>query len=119
MSLLDSLIPTAHAATQAAGTAGASQGASLSSLLFIAAIFVLFYFMLIRPQQKRQKEHQNLVSSVAKGDEVVTNGGVVGKIVKITDGFVLLSVAEGFEITVQKQAIANTLPKGTLQSIQS
>jgi len=112
------------AATQAAGTAASSasgaassQGSILSMLPMLAAIVFVFYFLLIRPQKKRQKEHNRLISEITKGDEVVTNAGLLGKIVRMTDDFVILNVSEGVDVTVQKSAIANALPKGTISSV--
>ena len=78
---------------------------------------LIFYFLMWRPQSKRTKEHKNLVSGLSKGDEVITNGGIAGKISKVTDDFIRVEVAEGVEIKVQKIAISASLPKGTLKSI--
>lgn len=89
----------------------------MGNFLVMALIFAVVYFMVIRPQTKRVKEHQKLVSSITKDDEVVTSGGLIGKVVKVTDQFVQVSLAEGIEVTVQKQAIAGQLPKGTLKNI--
>lgn len=78
---------------------------------------VIFYFFLIRPQSKRAKEHRELVSALAKGDEVVTTGGILGKVNKVTDDYVVIEIATNMEIKVQKHAISATLPKGTIKSI--
>lgn len=103
-----------------ADTAAASapqQGGGLS-LIMMTGIFILFmYFVMWRPQSKRAKEHRNLIGSLAKGDEVVTAGGILGKISKVSDAYVVLSLADNVEITLQKSSIANALPKGTLKSI--
>lgn len=80
-------------------------------------LFIVFYFLLIRPQQKRAKEHKQMVESLAKGDEVVTNGGLVGKVAVIADQFLTLEVAEGTKVNVQRHAVATLLPKGTIKSI--
>lgn len=88
------------------------------NLIFIGGMFVLFYFILWRPQSKRAKEHRVLVSSLNKGDEVLTSGGLLGKVTKVTDDYVTLQVAEGVELCMQKASIAAALPKGTLKSIQ-
>lgn len=104
-------------ATLADEPAAAMQGNAMSQIIFFAAIFAIFYFFVIRPQSKRTKEHRNLIASVTKGDEVITTGGILGRISKVTDGFFVLMVADGVEITVQKQAIVNALPKGTLKSL--
>lgn len=98
--------------------AGAIQSSSMMSQFFLLGGFiVIFYFLLWRPQSKRAKAHRDLLAGITKDDEVVTTGGVVGKVTKITDAFIRLSVADGIEICVQKQAIACSLPKGTLKSI--
>ena len=101
------------AATNAAPTGG--QG-MMSSMMLLAGFMVIFYFLLIRPQAKRAKEHRNLVSALAKGDEVITNGGIVGKITKVNDDFVSLAIADGVEIMIQKQAVASVVPKGTMKA---
>ena len=93
----------------------AAQG-GLMSFLPLIVIFAVFYFMLIRPQMKRAKEHKQLVSQLAKGDEVITNGGLLGKITDVTDAFVTLELAENVRIKVQRQAVANVMPKGTIKS---
>ncbi|MCB1648802.1 MAG: preprotein translocase subunit YajC [Pseudomonadales bacterium] len=88
------------------------------NLIFIGGMFVLFYFILWRPQSKRAKEHRELVSSLTKGDEVLTSGGLLGKVTKVSDDYVTLQVAEGVELSLQKASIAAALPKGTIKSIQ-
>lgn len=80
----------------------------------IGIFFVIMYFMIIRPQQKRQKEHKSLMGSLSKGDEVVTNGGIMGKIKSVSDDIVRIELAENVVIKVQKHAIGSVLPKGTL-----
>ena len=87
------------------------------SLVMIAAIFVLFYFMLIRPQNKRAKEHRELVNNLKKGDEIVTSGGLLAKVISIDDLYIKVSLAEGIEITMQRGAVSTVLPKGTLKSL--
>jgi preprotein translocase subunit YajC len=89
----------------------------LTSLLPLVFIFVVFYFLLIRPQSKKAKEHKQMVESLAKGDEVVTNGGLLGKLTKIGDNFVELEVAEGFTVKLQRHAISNVMPKGTIKGL--
>ena len=86
--------------------------------LFLPMIFlgVVFYFLIIRPQSKRAKEHKTMLSELTKGDEVATNGGLLGKVVKIGENFVEIEVAENINVRVQKQAISNLMPKGTLKS---
>jgi preprotein translocase subunit YajC len=96
--------------------AGAGQPGGLMSFLPLIVIFVIFYFLLIRPQMKRAKEHRNLVAALSTGDEVVTNGGVLGKITDVGESFVTVQVADGVQIKVQKQAVASVMPKGTVKS---
>jgi len=90
---------------------------AIMQLVFFGGFILIFYFLMWRPQSKRTKEHKNLVSGLSKGDEVITNGGIAGKISKVTDDFIRVEVAEGVEIKVQKVAISSALPKGTLKSI--
>ena len=90
---------------------------SLMSMLPLVLMFVVLYFIMIRPQMKRQKEHRNMLAAMAKGDEVVTNGGIVGKITKVSDAYVGVEIAEGTEITIQKASVTTILPKGTIKSL--
>jgi len=99
------------AVAQTASTGGAG---GIMSFLPMIALFVIFYFLLIRPQQKRQKEHKNMVSGLAKGDEIVTMGGVLGKITKVDENFVTVEVAQGTEIRVQRMSVQAMMPKGTV-----
>jgi preprotein translocase subunit YajC len=103
-------------ALAAASPAMASPNGGLSSILLMVGFILIFYFMLWRPQAKRAKEQRNLLNSLAKGDEVVTSGGLLGKITKMSDDIVELMIAEGIEIKVQKPAIVALLPKGTLKN---
>jgi preprotein translocase subunit YajC len=96
---------------------GGAQGSPFPSLIMLVVLFALFYFLLIRPQQKRAKEHREMTEKLAKGDEVVTQGGMLGRITKVGDGFVSVEVAEGTEVKVQRMAVASLLPKGTIKSI--
>lgn len=107
------LISTAHAQTAAATdpTGGFMQ------LLPIILMFVVLYFLMIRPQMKRAKEHKALIEALAKGDEVVTGGGIAGRVTRVSDSFIVLQVADGVEIHVQKQAVTIVLPKGTLKEL--
>jgi len=89
----------------------------LMSFLPLILIFVVFYFLLIRPQTKRAKEHKKMVGELAKGDEVVTTGGLLGRITGIGENFVQIKVAENVEVKVQKQAVANLMPKGTSKEL--
>jgi preprotein translocase subunit YajC len=92
------------------------KGDQFLSLLPLVLIFAVFYFLLIRPQNKRQKEHKEMVANVAVGDEVVTAGGVLGKITDMKEQFVRLQIADGVEITVQRHTIGAVMPKGTMKS---
>jgi len=103
------------AAYAADGTGAAGPG--YMDLVLIAGFIAIFYFLLWRPQSKRRKEHQALVSSLSKGDEVVTAGGIVGHVTKVEDDFVKVQVAPNTEFRVQKSAVGATLPKGTLKSL--
>ncbi|NIM70693.1 MAG: preprotein translocase subunit YajC [Xanthomonadales bacterium] len=93
----------------------APQG-GLMGFLPLIIIFAVFYFMLIRPQMKRAKEHRKMVSELAKGDEVVTNGGLLGKITEVGDSFVTLELADNLQVKLQRNAVANVMPKGTVKS---
>ena len=97
--------------------AGGGGGSSMFSLLPLVLIFVLFYFLLIRPQQKRKKEHQGMVASMKVGDEVATNGGLLGQVTDLDDNCVTLKVATGVNIQVQRHAIAQMIPKGTFKAL--
>jgi len=85
-------------------------------LLMVGVFFVIFYFLLFRPQQKRAKEHQNLLSKLATGDEVVTTGGLLGRVTEVGETFVTLEIADGVRIKVQKMQVTQLMPKGTLKS---
>lgn len=95
--------------------AGAASGSSWMQLLPLVLIFVVFYFLLIRPQTKRAKEHKEMVGKLQSGDEVVTNGGLLGRITEVGDHFVALEVASGVVIKVQKFQVAQLMPKGTVK----
>lgn len=94
----------------------APQGSPMLSLLFMVGILVLFFFLFIRPQQKRAKEHRQMVSELKVGDEVVTSGGIVGRISEVDESFVSVNIAKGVDIKLQKQAVSSLLPKGTIDS---
>ncbi len=95
---------------------GADGGSGLIGFLPMILIFVIFYFLLIRPQQKRTKEHKAMVAAIDKGDEIVTNGGVLGKVISVDDNFVSVEIATGITVQVQRAAIAQMMPKGTVKS---
>jgi preprotein translocase subunit YajC len=108
-----------NAYAQTAGGAAADPGlmGSLTTFAPLVLMFVVMYFLMIRPQQKRQKELKSMMDALAKGDEVVTAGGVLGRVTKVTDGYVTVEVAAGTEMVVQKNAVTALLPKGTLKSL--
>ena len=112
MNPLDFLIPVAHA--QAAGAPAAPS--MMSTLLFPVLLIAIMYFLMIRPQMKRQKEHKAMLDKLAKGDEVITSGGIAGTVVGLSDAFITVEVASGVQLRVQRGAIASVLPKGTLKS---
>jgi len=107
------MISLAHA--QTAGASDPTGG--FMQLLPMILMFVVLWFLMIRPQMKKAKDHKALIAALAKGDEVVTSGGLVGKVVKVGDNYVNLEVSEGTEVVVQKPAIGLVLPKGTLKSL--
>jgi preprotein translocase subunit YajC len=102
-----------NAYAQAAG----ATGSDFSSFFIFIPMFILMYFLMIRPQMKRQKELKALMDALAKGDEVVTVGGVLGKVVKVTEAYVTIEIANGTEVVVQKSAVTLLLPKGTIKAI--
>ena len=109
--LLDLLISPAHA--QAAAPAA---GGGLSFLIMPIVLIAVMYFLMIRPQMKRQKEHRSMLDKLGNGDEVITSGGVAGVVREIGDSFISVEIADNVRVRVQKAAIANVLPKGTLKS---
>ncbi len=104
-----------NAYAQSSGIPG--MGGDFSSLFIFIPMFVLMYFLMIRPQMKRQKEQKAMMDALAKNDEVVTAGGVLGKVIKVTDAYVTVEIANGTEVIVQKSAITMLLPKGTIKAI--
>lgn len=113
MNPLDFLIPVAHAQAANAGQATASPW---QFPIMMVVLFVIMYFLMIRPQMKRQKDHRAMLDKLAKGDEVITSGGIAGTVAAIGESFVTVEVANGVQLRVQRAAIANVLPKGTLKS---
>jgi preprotein translocase subunit YajC len=109
------LISNAYA--QSAGAAAGGMEGTLMQMWPILLMFVALYFLVMRPQQKRQKEHRQMLEALQKGDEVVITGGIVGKITKIQDTYMNLEIANNVEIVVQRSAVATALPKGTLKSL--
>lgn len=111
--MIEFLIPQALAAE--AGPGGGSP--EFFNIFILIAFALIFYFMVWRPQSKRTKEHRELVAGVSKGDEIVTNGGLLGKVVKVDEQFLLVELADKVEVRLQKGAVAAALPKGTIKSI--
>ncbi len=112
MNPFDFLIPVAHAQTAGQGPGGGM----MSSTLFLVALIAIMYFVMIRPQMKRQKEHRQMIEKLHKGDEVITSGGIAGTVTAIGESFITVEVANGVQLRVQKGAVSNVLPKGTLKS---
>ncbi|MBD1555761.1 preprotein translocase subunit YajC [Vibrio sp. S9_S30] len=109
-----SLISVAHAAGE-----GAPQGGGFEMIIMLGMFAVIFYFMIYRPQAKRSKEHKNLMAGMQKGDEVLTNGGLVGKIVKISEDndYIAIALNDNNEVTIKRDFVTAVLPKGTLKSL--
>ena len=107
-------ISSAFAQTAPAATGGDMQS-SLMSMLPLVLMFVVLYFVMIRPQMRKQKEHRSMIDALAKGDEVVTAGGLLGKVVKMGDSHLGLEVANGVEVQVQRSAVVQVLPKGSIK----
>ena len=108
---MNSLSPAAWA--QAGGASTSSQ---FAPVLMMVVFVGIFYFLLIRPQQKKAKDHQTMVAKLSAGDEVVTSGGILGRIVEVSDAFVTLEVADGVRLKIQKGQVTSLMPKGTLKS---
>jgi preprotein translocase subunit YajC len=104
-------------AMAAAEKVPSAQSDGTFSLVMIVVIFVLFYFMLIRPQNRRAKEHRELIGKLKKGDEIVTSGGMLAKVIHLDEQFIKVSIAEGVEISLQRSAVSTVLPKGTIKSL--
>tara|TARA_A100000164_G_scaffold317250_1_gene297719 strand:- start:2053 stop:2379 length:327 start_codon:yes stop_codon:yes gene_type:complete len=107
------LITFAYAQTAAAPSAGGG----FISFLPIILMFVVLYFLMIRPQMKRQKETKTMIEALTKGDEVVSAGGIIGKITKVSEGYITLEIAEGIQVVMQKNAVTLLLPKGTMKDL--
>ena len=106
---MDFLISSAHAA------APAQPGGGMEFFIMIGIFFAIMYFMIIRPQTKRAKQHKTLIDSLGKGDEVVVTGGLLGKIRSLDENFITLEIASGVEVQIQRQAITSVMPKGTMK----
>ncbi|WP_199096500.1 preprotein translocase subunit YajC [Dyella sp. ASV21] len=110
-------LTTSFVIAQAAPAAGAAQAPNpIMTFLPLILLFVVFYFLMIRPQMKRQKEHRTMVAALSKGDEVVTNGGIAGKVADVGESFITVEIAPNVMIKLQKGAVQQVLPKGTLKS---
>ncbi|MFT5218354.1 MAG: preprotein translocase subunit YajC [Gammaproteobacteria bacterium] len=94
-----------------------AQTGTLELILPLLLMFGIFYFLLIRPQQKKAKEHKNLIGSLNKGDEIITNGGLLAKITNVEDNFLTCAIAENVEVKIQRHAISSILPKGTIKNL--
>ncbi len=108
-------ISSAFAQTAPAAAAGGDMQSSLMSMLPLVLMFVVLYFVMIRPQMKKQKEHRAMVDALAKGDEVVSAGGLLGKVAKLGDSYLGIEIASGVEVQIQRSAVVQVLPKGTLK----
>jgi preprotein translocase subunit YajC len=107
---MDFFISAAHA------QAGGEPGSAWGSLIMLVVFFAIFYFLIIRPHQKRMNEHKKMVDALSRNDEVVTQGGILGRIEEIDESFVTLEVAQGVKLRVQKQAVTGVMPKGTFRA---
>ena len=98
---------------------GAAPGGDATSMIIMLVVFgLIFFFMILRPQQKRAKEHKNLMDSISKGDEVLTNGGLIGRVIKIADsGYLTIALNENNEVVIKREFITAVLPKGTMKSL--
>jgi preprotein translocase subunit YajC len=108
-------ISSAFAQTAPAAAASGGMESSLMSMLPLVLMFVVLYFVMIRPQMKKQKEHRAMIEAIAKGDEVVTAGGLIGKVSKMGESYVGVELAQGVEVQMQRSAIVQVLPKGTVK----
>ena len=108
-------ISSAFAQTAPAAAAGGDMQSSLMSMLPLLLMFVVLYFVMIRPQMKKQKEHKSMIDALAKGDEIITAGGFLGKVSKLGDSFLSIELASGVEVQMQRSAVIQVLPKGTIK----
>jgi preprotein translocase subunit YajC len=108
-------ISSAFAQTAPAASTGGDMQSSLMSMLPLVLMFVVLYFVMIRPQMKRQKEHRTMVEALAKGDEVATAGGLLGRVTKLGDTYLSVEIAGGVEVQLQRSAVVQVLPKGTIK----
>lgn len=115
--VVDFFIPSAQAAEAVVTTAQPQPGGGFAMPMVLVLFLVFIYFTVWRPQSKKAKEQRDMLSSLAVGDEVMTTGGIIGKIAKMTESYIHLSVSDSVQLTMQKSSVANVLPKGTLKSI--
>jgi len=113
LALLSSMLLTSTAFAE--GINGA-QGSGLNSILMLVGFFAVFYFLLIRPQMKRNKDQRKMISEIIKGDEILTTGGMIGKVVNVGDNYTELEVADNIIVKVQKNAVSGVLPKGSVKT---
>lgn len=109
------LISSAFAQTAPAAAAGGDLMSSLQGMLPLVLMFVVLYFVMIRPQMKKAKEHKAMIEALAKGDEIVTAGGILGRVTKLGDSFIDIEVADGVEVHLQRSAVVQVLPKGSIK----
>ncbi|WP_028294175.1 preprotein translocase subunit YajC [Oceanobacter kriegii] len=117
MKALFALIAMSVSSAALAEGAGESPMGAMGQLVFLGGFLLIFYFLLWRPQSKRQKEHKELIGNLNKGDEVVMAGGMLGRVTKVSEDFVVLEVGNGIELPVQKIAVTMVLPKGTIKDV--
>jgi preprotein translocase subunit YajC len=108
-------ISSAFAQTAPAAAPAGGMMSSLTGMLPLVLMFVVLYFIMIRPQMKRQKEHRAMIDAIAKGDEVATAGGIVGRVTRLSEGFLHIEIASGVEVQIQRSAVSQVLPKGTVK----
>ena len=111
-------ISSAFAQTAPAAAGGSDMMSSLTGMLPLVLMFVVLYFVMIRPQMRKQKEHRTMIEAIAKGDEVATAGGLLGKITRMGEGYLTLEIAPGVEVQLQRSAIVQVLPKGAISSVK-
>jgi len=109
------LISSAFAQAAPAAAGGGDMMSTLTGMLPLVLMFVVLYFIMIRPQMKRQKEHRAMVEAIAKGDEVVVGGGMLGKVSRVAEQYLHVEIAQGVEVQVQRSAVVQVLPKGTIK----
>lgn len=116
-SLLSQVVTNAYAEPAGSQAVSGQQGSGLSFIIMLAFVIIFIYVAIWRPQSKRAKEQQNLLNSLAKGDEIVTVGGVLGKIVDIADPYITVAFTENVDVIMQKSSVASVLPKGTMKNL--